>query len=205
MTETLLIRPARTVDAPTIAALLLEGFGGEYGGKLRTPAGRRLMERIHALPGRLTGVVVAAPEGGAPVGMAGLRTRESGAQTGWAEEQITMEELGLGPALWLELRATLSEPPNYQVRGDEAFLYNVVVTAAWRGMGVGDRLLAHLHAEAERRGKRRILLEVAATNKHALGLYQRHGYTIARKRRGLLSWLGFGVPPRLLMSKSLQL
>jgi len=205
LTDSLLIRPARSVDAPAIAALLLEGFGGEYGGNLRTPAGRRLMERIHALPGRLTGVFVVVPEGGTPVGMAGLRTRESGAQTGWAEEQITMEELGLGPALWLELRATLSEPPTYQVRGDEAFLYNVVVTAAWRGMGVGDRLLRHLHAEAERRGKRRVLLEVAASNQHALGLYQRHGYTIARKRRGVLAWLGLGIPPRLLMSKSLHL
>ena len=204
MSETLLIRPARNVDAPVIAALLLEGFGGEYGGKLRTPAGRRLMERIHALPGRLTGVVVIAPEGGAPVGMAGLRTRESGAQMGWAEEQITMEELGLGPALWLELRASLSEPPSYQVRGDEAFVYNVVVTAPWRGQGVGGRLLNYLHAESERRGKRRVLLEVAANNDAAHRLYERHGYTIVRKRRGLLAWFGLGVSPRLLMSKTLQ-
>ena len=205
MTDSLQVRPARVGDAAAVASLLLEGFGQDYGGKLLTPAGRRTMERIHALPGRLAGVVVIAPEGGIPVGMAGLRTREAGAQTGWAEEQITMEELGLGPALWLELRASLSEPTSYQVRGDEAFLYNVVVTGPWRGKGVGDRLLHYLHAEAERRGKRRVLLEVAANNHHAQRLYERHGYTVVRKRRGVLSWFGLGVPPRLLMSKTLHL
>ena len=204
MTDNLQIRAARIGDAPTIAALLLEGFGQDYGGKLLTPAGRRMMERIHALPGRLTGVFVLCPEGGAPVATAGLRTREVSAQIGWAEEQITMEEFGVGAALWIELRASLSEPPIYMLRGDEAFIYNVVVTAAWRGKGIGDRLLAHLHAEAERRGKRRVLLEVAATNTHAIQLYRRNGYGIVKTRRGLLSLVRLGVSPRLLMDKTLR-
>ncbi len=205
MTDSLQIRPARIGDAPAVAALLLEGFGQDYGGKLLAPAGRRMMERIHALPGRLTGVFVLAPEGHAPIAMAGLRTREVGAQIGWAEEQITMEEFGVGAALWLELRATLSEPASYIVRGDEAFVYNVVVTAAWRGKGIGDRLLQQLHLEAERRGKRRVLLEVSATNQHALRLYERNGYAVVRSRRGFLSLLRLGVPPRLLMAKTLRL
>lgn len=204
MTGNLQIRAARIGDAPAIAALLLEGFGQDYGGKLLTPAGRRMMERIHALPGRLTGVFVLCPEGGAPIAMAGLRTREVGAQIGWAEEQITMEEFGVGAALWLELRASLSEPPIYMLRGDEAFIYNVVVTAAWRGKGIGDRLLAHLHTEAEQRRKRRVLLEVAATNTPAIRLYQRNGYGIVKTRRGLLSIFRLGVPPRLLMAKTLR-
>lgn len=202
--DSLEIRPARVGDAPAIAALIIEGFGHDFGGKLRTPAGRRVMERIHTLPGRLTGVFVLCPAGGAPIAMAGLRTREAGAQIGWAEDQITMEEFGVLPALWVELRALFSEPPVYYVRGDESFIYNVVVTAAWRGKGAGDRLLEHLHREAERRGKRRVLLEVAANNHHAIRLYQRHGYTIARVRRGLLAWLHLGVAPRLLMAKTLR-
>jgi len=201
--DSLVVRPARIDDARTIAALLLEGFGHDHGGALLTPAGRQMMERIHALPGRLTGVFVVAPSGGSPVAMAGLRTREVRAQTGWADEQITIEELGLSRAIWLELRASLSEPPTYQPRGEEAYIFNVVVTGSWRGQGVGDRLLAHLHAEAERRGKRRALLEVVATNHAARRLYQRNGYSILRSRRGLLSMLRLGVPARLLMVKQL--
>ena len=163
-----------------------------------------MMERIHALPGRLTGVFVLEAADGGPIAVAGLRTREVHAQIGWSEEQITFEEFGIAAALWLELRASFSEPPAYQVRGDEAFIYNVVVTAAWRGKGAGDFLLDHLHAEAERRGKRQVLLEVAANNLHAVRLYQRHGYHVVRSRRGLLSWLRLGVPARLLMAKRLQ-
>ena len=204
MTAGLTVRPARVSDAAAIAALLLEGFGHEYSGKLRTPAGRRMMERIHMLPGRLTGVVMIEPDGGVPIGMAGLRTREVRAQVGWAEDQITMEELGIGPAVWLELRASLSEPGTYNPRGDEAYIYNVVVTASWRGKGAGDRLLEYLHVEAERRGKRCVLLEVVSTNLYARHLYERHGYRVVRERRGLLTLLHVGVPPRLLMSKLLR-
>ncbi len=203
MIDSLQVRPARVGDAAAVASLLLEGFGQDYGGKLLTPAGRRTMERIHALPGRLTGVFVIAAPGESPVAMAGLRTREMSGQLGWAEEQITMEEFGIGAALWLELRASLSEPAMYSVRGDEAFIYNLVVTAAWRGRGLGDCLLDHLHVEAGRRGKQRSVLEVASNNPYAISLYKRHGYDIVRRRRGLLSLLRLGVPPRLLMAKTL--
>ena len=115
-----------------------------------------------------------------------------------------MEEFGIGAALWLELRASLSEPAMYSVRGDEAFIYNLVVTAAWRGRGLGDCLLDHLHVEAGRRGKQRSVLEVASNNPYAISLYKRHGYDIVRRRRGLLSLLRLGVPPRLLMAKTLN-
>jgi GNAT superfamily N-acetyltransferase len=202
--ESLIVRQARLSDASAIAALLIEGFGHDYGGAIMAPAGRRMMERIHALPGRLTGVVVLTDAEGIPIATAGLRTREVRAQVGWAEEQITIEELGLGTALWLELRASLSEPGSYQPRGNEAYLYNVVVTAAWRGKGIGDRILSYVHAEAERRGKQHALLEVVATNLPARRLYERHGYRTLRSRRGVLSMLRLGVPPRLLMRKTLS-
>ncbi len=204
MTGGLAVRPARPGDAAAIADLLLEGFGHEYSGKLRTPAGRRMMERIHTLPGRLSGVFVLTLDGGPAIGMAALRTREVRAQAGWSEDQITIEELGIGPALWLELRASLSEPGSYQPRPDEAYIYNVVVTAPWRGKGISDRLLDYIHTEAGRRGKQRVLLEVVSTNLHARHLYERHGYTVLRQRRGLLSLLRLGVPPLLLMSKPLR-
>jgi GNAT superfamily N-acetyltransferase len=179
--------------------LLVEGFGHEYGGL----AGQRMMQRIHTLPGRLTGLVVLESPSGDVVAMAGMRTREVRAPVGWAEDQVVFEELGVGRALLLELRASLSEPPTYQPRGDEAYIYNVVVTNSWRGKGAGDRLLTFLHTEAERRGKRRVLLEVVATNIYARRLYERHSYKVERIRRGVLSLLRLGVPPRLLMAKVL--
>jgi ribosomal protein S18 acetylase RimI-like enzyme len=200
VSDDLVVRPARVADAAAIAALLVEGFGHEYGGL----AGQRMMQRIHTLPGRLTGIVVLESPAGDVVAMAGLRTREVRPPSGWAEDQVIFEELGIGRAIWLELRASLTEPPTYLPRGDEGYIYNVVVTHAWRGKGAGDRLLAFLHAEAERRGKRRVLLEVVATNAFARRLYERHGYQVERTRRGLLSLLRLGVPARLLMVKTLD-
>ena len=41
------------------------------------------------------------------------------------------------------------------------------------------------------------------SNRPARRLYERHGYTIVRRRRGLLAWLPFGVSALLLMSKQL--
>ncbi len=162
-----------------------------------------MMERIHMLPGRLTGIFVVSVDGSSAIAMAGFRTREVRSMIGWMEEQITIEEIGLGTALLLELRASISEPGTYQPKGDEAYLYNVVVTAAWRGKGISDLLLEYLHQEAERRGKRRVLLEVVANNIWARRLYERQGYSVVRTRRGLLSLLRLGVPPRLLMAKAL--
>ncbi len=199
MSSEIAVRSASASDSSRIAALLTEGFGHDYGGATWRPAVQRMMERIHALPGRLNGMFVAVDDQDAAVGVAGLRTTELRPLAGWSEEQITIEELGLGRSFWMELRAELVEPSSYQLQPQEAFIYSVVVTAAWRGRGVGDALLATLHTEAARRGKRRVLLEVVANNAPALRLYARHAYTVVRQRRGVLSLLRLGVPPRLLM------
>src|SRR4051794_17724581 len=106
VSDDLIVRPARMVDAAAVAALLVEGFGHEYGGL----GGQRMMQRIHALPGRLTGLVVVEASSGEVVAMAGLRTREVRPPLGWSEDQIIFEELGIARAIWLELRASLTEP-----------------------------------------------------------------------------------------------
>lgn len=197
------IRPAVRGDAPAIASLLLEGFGHEYGGLLRQRGGRRFIERIHGLPGRLQGLLVAVDETNTPIGVAGMRTRELQPRSDGAEERAMFEELGIGMALWLDLRAALTEPPAYRPRSDEAYIYSVSVTAAWRGQGVATALLEALHDRARSRGKRFTLLEVAANNRGALKLYERLGYTIIKRRHGLLAWLPLGAPPLLLMRKQL--
>ncbi len=197
------VRPAVRADVPTIAELLLEGFGHEYGGMLRQRAGRRFIERIHTLPGRLTGIVVAVDERDMPVGVAGLRTREMRPRQDGAEEQAMFEELGVGSSILLDLRAALTEPPPYQPRSNEAYIYSVSVTRAWRGKGVADALLDHLHARARELGKTAVLLEVVETNTAARRLYARNGYILLRRRRGILAWLPFGASALLLLCKQL--
>jgi ribosomal protein S18 acetylase RimI-like enzyme len=196
-------RPATCRDVSAIAELLLEGFGHEYGGILRQRAGRRFIERIHALPGRLNGIVVAVDLRDTPIGVAGLRTSELRPRRDGAEEQVMLEEFGIAASILLDLRSTLTEPMPYQPHANEAYVYSVSVTQAWRGRGVGDALLNCLHARARRLGKTVVLLEVVETNQPARRLYTRHGYTIRRRRRSPLAWLPFGVPALLLMQKQL--
>lgn len=197
------VRPATRADISAIAGLLLEGFSHEYGGMLRQRAGRRFIERVHALPGRLNGLVVAADPSDIPVGVAGLRTRELRPRMDGGEEQAMFEELGIGSSILIDVREALTTPPAYQPRGYEAYIYSVAVTPAWRGKGVGDRLLEYLHERARTVGKTTAVLEVAESNLPARRLYERHNYTLVRRRRGLLAWLPFGVAPLLLLQKPL--
>ncbi len=202
ITPSFSVRSATRPDVPGIAALLLEGFGHEYRGRLRLRAARWI-ERVHALPGRLTGMAVAVDQHDMPIAVAGLRTREIYPRLDGLEERALFEELGIGASLLLDLRISLSEPPIYHPRSNEAFIYSVAVTAPWRGHGVGDALLEWLHARARSLGKTLVVLEVSETNAPARRLYERHGYTIRRRRRSPLAWLHLGVAPVLLMEKRL--
>lgn len=191
------VRPATRADVQGIAALLLEGFGHEYRGRLRLRAARWI-ERVHALPGRLTGMAVAVDQQDTPIGVAGLRTREIYPRLDGLEERALFEELGVGASLLLDVRVSLAEPTIYHPRANEAFIYSVAVTAPWRGHGVGDALLGWLHGRAGSLGKTLAVLEVSETNQPARRLYQRHGYSIRRRRRSVLAWLRLGAPVLLL-------
>jgi GNAT superfamily N-acetyltransferase len=203
LTEPWSIRPARAGDASMIAELLLEGFGYEYGGLLQRPGGRQLIERIHMRPRYLRGMIVAVDSQDQPIGVAGLRTQELQLRPDWTEERMIIEELGIGAAVMLEFYSMLTEPMPYQPRNDEAYIYSVAVTSAWRGRGIADGLLDYLHEEARHLRKRAAVLEVAENNQPARRLYERHGYTLIKRRRGLLAWLPLGVPARLLLGKVL--
>jgi len=190
-------------DIGAIAELLLEGFGRDSGGLIRPQVGRRLFERIHALPGRLSGMMVAVDASGTTIGVAGLRTREIYPRFDGAEERVLFEELGIASSILLDLRSTVREPPPYRPHSTEAMIYSLTVTKTWRGRGVGDALLHALHRRAQELGKTAVLLEVVETNMPARRLYARHGYELVRRRRGLLAWLPFGAPALLLMCKHL--
>ena len=70
------------------------------------------------------------------------------------------------------------------VTGDEAWVQNIAVRADRQRRGIGRALLEALLAEADRRGARPVLLEVAIDNAKAQRLYDRYGFAPVGVRRG---------------------
>ena len=66
----------------------------------------------------------------------------------------------------------------------EAWVQNLAVRADRQRHGIGTRLLEALLAEAQRRGARAVLLEVAVDNAPAQRLYDRYGFEPVGVRRG---------------------
>ena len=65
---------------------------------------------------------------------------------------------------------------------DEEELLLIAVAPAYRGRGIGERLLARFMAEARARGAERLFLEMREGNP-AETLYRRHGFTNVGRRR----------------------
>lgn len=83
---------------------------------------------------------------------------------GWAEN----DPVGFGLALDL---------------GSECEILSLGVLGQWRRAGVGSALLDSICCEAARRGAGGAVLEVAADNNAARGLYATRGFTVVGRRR----------------------
>ncbi|KQX74851.1 GNAT family N-acetyltransferase [Aeromicrobium sp. Root472D3] len=70
------------------------------------------------------------------------------------------------------------------VAGDVADLDRIAVLPASRGRGLARGLLTDLVDRARDLGAGRMLLEVAADNRPAIGLYEAHGFDTISTRRG---------------------
>ena len=65
---------------------------------------------------------------------------------------------------------------NLAVRGDDAWVGGVGVTASARRSGVGEALMNAIHEQARERGVKRVWLEVIVENTGAFALYEKLGY-----------------------------
>ena len=70
------------------------------------------------------------------------------------------------------------------VTGAEAWIQNIAVRGDRQHRGIGRSLLEALLIEADRRGARPVLLEVAVDNAKAQRLYDRYGFAPVGVRRG---------------------
>lgn len=66
---------------------------------------------------------------------------------------------------------------------DQGELGNVAVSSAWRGLGLGARLVEEVIRRAARRGIVEVFLEVRPTNTVARRLYERLGFAAVGRRR----------------------
>ncbi len=82
---------------------------------------------------------------------------------------------------------------------EEAHVTTIAVDPKWRGRKIGERLLAALIEEAQRRGARWVTLEVRKSNRVAQQLYRKYGFREVHVRKGyytdngedaLIMWTG---------------
>lgn len=69
-------------------------------------------------------------------------------------------------------------------RNRPARIYSVATDAAWRGRGMGERMMREFLREAARRGSARAVLEVRVDSASAIRLYERIGFTFLRHLPG---------------------
>jgi ribosomal protein S18 acetylase RimI-like enzyme len=70
-----------------------------------------------------------------------------------------------------------------------AYMYGFRIRPAYRGLGIGSRLLQTAEADLVRRGFCRICLNVSRTNWDARRLYERLGYQVVSAEPGVWSYL----------------
>jgi GNAT superfamily N-acetyltransferase len=65
---------------------------------------------------------------------------------------------------------------SFEHGGVSGWIEELYVTPAWRGQGIGSRLLENVISTAKELGWRALDLEVDATHERAISLYQRHHF-----------------------------
>jgi ribosomal-protein-alanine N-acetyltransferase len=102
-----------------------------------------------------------------------------------------LHDLKKNPDALLWVAEEISQNSGIQVVGmidvwmiiEEAHIATLAVHPDYRGRGIASGLLEVLLVEAYKRGARRAMLEVRASNKKAVSLYNQFGFKVVHRRR----------------------
>jgi ribosomal-protein-alanine N-acetyltransferase len=109
-----------------------------------------------------------------------LETAVFGADA-WSAASVAEELTGPRRRAWVD-GDPVSAYAVTATAGDVADLHRIAVAPSRRGTGVASTLMTALLDAARSDGAARVLLEVAADNEAALGLYARHGFAEIDRR-----------------------
>lgn len=173
----LALRPAGPDDYPRLAALWIHAFGKDINRIFGEQGPEVLPDMFHACPQLCAGTTLACA-GELPVGYIQL----SGAdRSGWGSAgrvfRVVRRRFGWLGAVRRMLLMACSEVGHWYGSAD-LYVYMLGVDPAWRGRGVGRRLLESAEEEARRAGKRFLRLGVVAGNEPAITLYKRFGFSL---------------------------
>ena len=114
-----------------------------------------------------------------------------GADSHWAFTLAAARQIighyGIGRGLGVIVRGLRVEAVIRPPSGDMHYLAHLAVVPELRGRGVGRALIDHLTGLAREAGRRRVALDVAASNPRAEALYQRAGFTVMLERKSHLA------------------
>jgi GNAT superfamily N-acetyltransferase len=197
-------REAGESDVAALSRLLVSLYAHEAPGMLAGPFDARATLTCRLLTSAPLGWRIVAEVGGNVVATGSLATMEAPRPAVPSSAVLSAPAL-LGPLNGVRtmvgaLRglATLTAAP----QPEEALLHSLVVSEAHQGQGVGRALLTHLETLAATAGKRRVVLQVVATNAGARDFYRRAGYIEQPQHRTPAQrWVGF---PSVIMNKELR-
>jgi ribosomal protein S18 acetylase RimI-like enzyme len=181
---------------PQAARLYWEAFGGKLG-RVLGPDERALRFFERVIRGDLC--FSAVGDGGELIGLAGYKT-PTGSFAGGAWSDLT-DVYGRVGGRW---RGGILWALGREVDNDRFLIDGICVAKAYRGQGVGSRLLAALYQEAAERGYGAVRLDVIQDNFRARALYERQGFRAVRTEElGVLRYL-FGFASSTTMVRSLE-
>lgn len=107
---------------------------------------------------------------------------ERGVAVMWLAE---LPDLGLLGQVFAQLKTNDRKTANGKTR---AYVHSFRVRRAWRGRGLGTRLMEVVETDLASRGFKEITLNVGGDNEGALRLYQRLGYQVVKEIPGRWSY-----------------
>jgi ribosomal protein S18 acetylase RimI-like enzyme len=183
------IRPAKPPDIEALARLWMVTFPDKFGPILGHKAERIICDWLR-LSERHLQTTILAEVGGVVAGYIILNTPSAPrADTGrWLWRALQLHNGILGAMRSFILMILVNN--NYRPAANEVYIEMLGVAPAWRGSGVGGKLIAHAEAIARTENANKITLNVVCDNKPALKLYEKVGFEATQQKQSrILQWI----------------